>query len=91
MNRFAAAALLGGFLLAGCAVEPETACLAPDRITAHLQDKYGETAIWVGRTEEGITVLYLAPTGTWSVVTFTEEAACIDRAGNGFDFRRPAA
>lgn len=91
MKRLAAAALLGGFLLAGCAAEPETACLAPDRMTTHLQDKYGETAIWAGRTGEGITVLYLAPTGTWSVVTFTEEAACIDRAGMGFDIRRPGA
>lgn len=91
MERLAAAALLGGFLLVGCATEPETICLAPDRITTHLQDKNGETAIWVGRTEGGITVLYLAPTGTWSVVTITEEAACIDRAGNGFDTRRPGA
>lgn len=67
MNRFAAAALLGGFLLAGCAVEPETACLAPDRITAHLQDKYGETAIWVGRTEEGTRCFISRPPepGPW--------------------------
>ena len=91
MKRLAAAALLGGFLLTGCAVEPETACLAPDQITAHLQDKFSETAIWVGRIEDGITVLYLAPTGTWSVVTFTEELACIDRAGVGFDIRGPGS
>ena len=91
MKCFVAAALLGGFLLAGCAVEPETACLGSDQMTAYLQDKYGKTAIWMGRTEEGITVLYLAPSGTWSVVTFTEEAACIDRAGNGFDIRGPGA
>lgn len=92
MKRLAAA-LMGGFLLAGCATTPEveTACLAPEDMAATLEDKYGETAIWVGSTEEGITVLYLAPTGTWSVVTFTEELACIDRAGMGFDIRRPGA
>ena len=89
MKRHLIAALLGGFLLAGCAGQPEqqAACLAPEQIVQHLQQKYGETPIWVGEGDGFITVLFLARTGTWTVATITEEIACLDRAGLGFNIR----
>lgn len=84
-----AALLMAAFSLSGCVTVPEveTACLAAEDMVTLLQDKYGEIAIWIGQGETGYTVLYLAPTMTWSVVTFTEELACLDRAGSGFNIR----
>lgn len=88
----ASAAFIAAFLLAGCAgsetpetPEAETACLPAAEMATALRDRYGETAVWIGRTESGITVLYLAPTRTWTIVTLAEELACIERAGRGFE------
>jgi hypothetical protein len=89
MKRYLLALLMGGFLLSGCAETLETVCLPPEEMVSQLQNKYGEAAIWIGQSETGYAVLYLSPTGTWSEVFFTEDIACLDRAGTGFDILNP--
>lgn len=100
----ATAALMAVFFVAGCtgpatapageATAPNPAaaqaCLPSGEMYAHLQQRYGEEAVWMGKSEGGMTVLFLSPERTWSVVVFGDGAGCVALAGQGFRVREGA-
>jgi hypothetical protein len=66
-------------------VEKSIVCAKASTLLNGLKDKYDELPIWIGQDERSRYSLFVSKTGTWTLVQFSDEIACI--LGVGTDSR----
>ena len=64
-------------------VEKPLLCADTSELLSGLQNKYEESPIWVGQDEKSKYSLFVSKSGTWTLVQFTENVACILGVGKG--------
>lgn len=77
------AALAGAILLATPASAATIICLSPQQMASVLETEHGERPVMEGSDfAKNPAVLYMSPTGTWTLVVFPREAsACVMAVG----------
>lgn len=71
--------------------EKEVICSTPTAVFAAVQTLYEEYPIWHGDSQKESSVVITAnpDTGSWSIIQYDKDMACVLEIGEGFRFRDP--
>ena len=58
-------------------VEKPLLCAKTTEILTSLREKYEEHPLWIGKDDKSNYSLFVSKVGTWTLIQFTEEVACI--------------
>jgi len=62
-------------------VEKPIVCAKASTLLNGLKDNYDELPMWIGQDEQSKYSLFVSKTGSWTLVQFSNEIACILGAG----------
>jgi hypothetical protein len=58
-------------------IEKSVVCANVSTLLNGLKDHYDELPIWIGQDEKSRYSLFVSKTGSWTLVQFSDEIACI--------------